>query len=82
MTSDAFGLTELRDRREALTLATVLEKINKEELEEAVDIISSRLLALQEAKSKGGSWERASKKELIAESAGASLQMVGFASMR
>ena len=79
--SDAFGLTELRDKREAVTLATVLEKINKNELEEAVDVLSSRLLALKEAKTKGGSWEQASKKELIAESAGTSLQMAGLSSL-
>ena len=80
--SDAFGLSELRDRREAMTLATVMEKLNKDEVSEAMDLISMRLLALQEAKQKGGSWEKASLKELIAPATtGGGLQMAGLSSM-
>ena len=79
--SDAFGLSELRDKREAMTLATILEKLNKDEVSQAMDVISMRLLALQEAKQKGGSWEKASLKELIAPTTTGGLQMAGLSSM-
>lgn len=55
VTSDSFGLTETRDKREALTLASILQHINANDLEKALDVICMRLLALQEAKQKGSS---------------------------
>ena len=81
ITSDSFGLTELRDKREALTLATIMDHINKDSLSEACDIIASRLLALQEAKSKGGTWEKAATKELIPLPGASGLQPSGLSSL-
>ena len=64
--SDAFGCSDLWDRHEALTLATVLEHINKDDLSTAVDVITMRLLCLQEAKQKGTvTGEKACLKELV-----------------
>ena len=81
ITSVDFGLSELRDKREALTLATIMEHINKDSLSEACDIIASRLLALQEAKSKGGTWEKAATKELIPLPGASGLQPSGLSSL-
>ena len=64
------GLTELRDRREALTLATVMNYINMDAAEKAMDTICMRLVALQRAKAKDGSWQKACKVELIPEQDG------------
>ena len=60
-------MTELRDQREALTLSAIMDAINRRELATAADILVSRLVALQFAKRKGGSWEKAAKLELIPE---------------
>ena len=63
-------MTELRDQREAQTLASVLDSVNDGDMSRAMDIVVCRLLALQQAKKKGGSWEKASKMELIPEPGG------------
>ena len=70
------GLTEIRDSREAVTLGSVMDAVNRRDLSRAMDIISMRLQALATAKRKGGSWEEASKIELIAET-GADVMAAG-----
>ena len=76
--SDAFGLSELRHR----TFANIVEKLSKEEVSEAMDLISMRLPASQEAKQKGGAWEKVSLEELTAPArTGGGLQMAGLFSM-
>lgn len=60
------SLSETRDLREAQTLSTVLDHVNRGDLSEALDTIVMRLHALAAAKVKGGSWEKASRLELIA----------------
>ena len=60
-------MTELRDQREALTLASILDLVQRDEVARALDVLVMRLQALAAAKKKGGSWEKASKVELISE---------------
>ena len=67
------ALSETRDVREATTLAHVLESVNRGDIATALDIVVMRLQALQRAKTKGGSWEKAAKIELILEAAGETL---------
>ena len=81
ITSDEFGLTDLRDKREALTLATIASMINAGDLSKALDVIVMRLQALQNAKKKGSSWERASEKELIPLAGNSSMGPAGLTSM-
>ena len=59
------SLTETRDVREATTLASILDAVNRDDLSSALDILVMRLHALQAAKVKGGTWEKASRLELI-----------------
>ena len=59
------GLSEVRDVREVLTLAEAMDSINRKEIERAMDILSQRILAIQQAKKKGGSWDKAEAIELI-----------------
>ena len=66
--NNGLGLSELRDQREALTLSAVLDCVQRKQLSQALDIICMRLQALALAKKKGGSWEKASKVELVADS--------------
>ena len=66
------GLTEVRDVREALTLGEAMNCVNRKEISRAMDIMTQRILAIQTAKLKGGSWEKAMNIELVAAS-GASL---------
>ena len=68
--TDTSELSELRDKREAVTIATMLNFINADQAAHAMDVGVMRLQALQTAKTKGGSWEKASKGELIPESGG------------
>ena len=63
-------LTETRDSREALTLAHILDAVQKKDVERALDVLVMRLQAIQRAKAKGGKWETASRMELIPESGG------------
>ena len=63
--SSSSGLTEVRDVREAQTLAAAMEALNLSDLSRAMDILAMRLMALQRAKAKGGSWEKAQQLELI-----------------
>ena len=59
------GLTEIRDVREVLTLSEAMDSINRKEISRAMDILAQRILAIQCAKRKGGSWEKAEAIELI-----------------
>ncbi|CAK8990988.1 unnamed protein product, partial [Durusdinium trenchii] len=53
------GLTEVRDLKEVVTLAEILDSVNRKEISRALDIICQRIIAIQSAKQKGGSWEKA-----------------------
>ena len=57
----------MRDLREAQTIAAAIEQVSRRDLERAMDILCMRLVALQRAKAKGGSWEKAQRCELIPE---------------
>ena len=59
------GLTEVRDIKEVLTLAEVLDAVNRKEVATALDVLCQRILAIQAAKQKGGSWEKAEQIELV-----------------
>lgn len=59
------GLSEIRDVREVLTLAETMDCINRREISRAMDVLAQRILAVQQAKRKGGSWEKAECIELI-----------------
>jgi hypothetical protein len=67
------ALKELRDQKEMLTLCTVFDMVNTRRPAEALDCIAQRILAIQAAKSTGGSWEKASKLELVNEPGSSSL---------
>jgi hypothetical protein len=60
------GLTEVRDQREVATIAQAMDLISKGDLQEVMDLLSQRILSVQQAKAKGGSWEKASNIELVA----------------
>ncbi|CAE8581762.1 unnamed protein product, partial [Polarella glacialis] len=53
------GLSKVRDVREATTLLTAMDLLNRRDFERAMDVLSMRVMALQQAKAKGGSWEKA-----------------------
>lgn len=59
------GLSEPRDIKEVLTLAEILDHVNRKEISRALDILVQRIVAIQSARSKGGSWEKAEALELI-----------------
>ena len=59
------GLTEIRDIKEVVTLSEVLDAVNRREIAQAMDIVCQRILAIQAAKTKGGSWEKAEAIELV-----------------
>eukprot|EP00974_Lingulodinium_polyedra_P027854 2690793-Lingulodinium_polyedra.AAC.1 len=59
------GLTELRDQREVQTLAAAMDAMNSRELSRAMDILACRIGAIQKAKEKGSSWEKAERIELV-----------------
>lgn len=59
------GLTEPRDLKEVITLAEVLDHVNRREISRALDIIVQRIVAIQAARQKGGTWEKAENLELI-----------------
>ena len=79
MTS-ANQLKEVRDVREATTLASVLDHLNSDRTSQAVDTIAMRIVALTRAKGKDGSWENASRMEVISDSNKA-LGPCGFAGL-
>ena len=59
------GLTEIRDMKEVATLAEILDMVNRKEIAQALDVLCQRILAIQAAKQKGGTWERAEAIELV-----------------
>ena len=65
------SLNEVRDRREVATLAMAMDHVNRRELAQAMDVLSQRILAIQMAKRKGGSWEKAEVLELLPPAGGA-----------
>ena len=59
------GLSELRDRREVQTLAHLMDLMSRRDYEVVMDVIAQRITSIQEAKKKGGSWEKAQHGELL-----------------
>eukprot|EP00435_Cladocopium_sp_Y103_P017410 s313_g4.t1 len=59
------GLTEVRDQKEVLTLCEILDHVNRKEISRALDVLCQRIVAIQQAKVKGGSWEKAEALELV-----------------
>ena len=59
------GLSEVRDQKEAATIAAAVDGINRRDFEYVMDLLAQRLFALQSKAAKGGSWEKAAKLELI-----------------
>ena len=59
------GLSEIRDIREVLTIAEAMDCINRKEIARAMDVLAQRILAVQQAKKKGGSWEKTETIEFI-----------------
>ena len=59
------GLSEVRDQKEVLTLCEILDHINRREIARALDVLCQRIVAIQQAKAKGGSWEKAEALELV-----------------
>ena len=55
------GLTEVRDIKEILTLAEILDAVNRREVATALDVLCQRILAIQAAKQKGGPGKRRSR---------------------
>eukprot|EP00974_Lingulodinium_polyedra_P043378 4165135-Lingulodinium_polyedra.AAC.1 len=64
------GVSDVRDVREIMTIAAAMDRIQASEIEAAMDILSQRILAIQVAKGKGGTWDKAEKLELIGGSGG------------
>ena len=54
-----------RDLREVRTLCLALDYINVGAVEMGMDVLSARIAAIQAAKAKNGSWDKAEKAELI-----------------
>jgi hypothetical protein len=69
VSSGQSGLKELRDQREASTLAAAIDHINNDRVAQAMDVMAMRLTALTRAKAAGGSWDKASRMELIGDGA-------------
>ena len=57
------GVSEVRDVREAATLGYVMDLIQQEDLESAMDVIAQRLVAIQK-KAQGTDWKKAENLEL------------------
>ncbi|CAE8597891.1 unnamed protein product, partial [Polarella glacialis] len=59
------GLSEVRDLREVMTLANIMDSINRREVAHTMDVLSQRIVAIQLARRKGGSWDKAELVELV-----------------
>ena len=60
------GVTETRDQREIMTLAAIMDAVNKKQLAAAMDTVVQRILSIQTAKgSKEGTWAKSELLELI-----------------
>ena len=75
------GVTDVRDQRELITLATITDHVNRKDLARACDSPAMRAQAIVKAKSKGGSWDKAAKAELIPEVGHAELGPAGFSGL-
>ena len=53
-----------RDSKEMVTCCLAMDSINAGQLATAMDVLSQRIVAIQLARSSGGSWEKASRVEL------------------
>jgi hypothetical protein len=69
VSSGQSGLKDLRDQREASTLAAAIDHINNDRVAQAMDVMAMRLTALTRAKAAGGSWDKAPRMELIGDGA-------------
>lgn len=56
----------MRDLREVQSIAHALDDINRREVASAMDVLPQRVLPIQAATSKRGSWERSERMELPA----------------
>ena len=74
------GLQEMRDLREVQTLCMILDILNRRQLSKAIDALSQRVLAIQQAKRKDGKWEKAEMLELLPPT-GTSLVPAGMRSL-
>ena len=59
------GLNDIRDLREIQTLARAFDHIQLNEVAQALDVLTARIQAIQIAKMKGSSWEKAERGELL-----------------
>ena len=75
------GVTDVRDTRELITLATVIDHVNRKDLARACDTLVMRVQAIVKAKGKGGSWDKAAKAELIPEVGHAELGPAGLSGL-
>ena len=69
VSSGQSGLKDLRDQREASTLAAAIDHINNDRVDQAMYVMAMRLTALTRARAAGGSWDKASRMELIGDGA-------------
>ena len=67
MSAGSSSLSDVRDVREVTTLCHVMDAINRDDISTAMDTLALRIQSVIRAKSKGGSWEKSSKMELIPE---------------
>ena len=74
------GLSETRDLREVANLAAAMDHIARDEISQALDVLSQRIISIQNAKKPGGKWEKSEQVELIATS-GAGLASSGMLSL-
>jgi hypothetical protein len=74
------ALLTFSQRNPGALTACILDAVNWKCVDEALDILVMRLHALQAAKQKGGSWEKASRLELIPAS-GVKLLPAGLSGM-
>ena len=58
-------LTLLSPAKEIMTFAHIMDLISSMDLAAAMDVLSQRILAIQRAKAKDGSWSKAGKAELV-----------------
>ena len=65
LTRQFSGLSEIRDVREVLTISAAMDAVNKKQTGQALHILSQRILAIPNAKAKGGAWDKAASIELL-----------------
>ena len=63
---DYAQLKEVRDQREVQTLCAAMQRITRDEVPQALDLMSQRIKSILLAKSSKGSWEKAQNIELLA----------------